>query len=53
MEWIRMNTGNIIVGLIVFLALGFTVFRLIKNSRQGKTSCGCGACSGCGEDGKD
>ncbi|MDR2471732.1 MAG: FeoB-associated Cys-rich membrane protein [Treponema sp.] len=48
MELIKANLGNIIVGFIVFAALGFTVFRLIKNSRQGKGGCGCGGCSRCG-----
>ena len=48
MAWIQANTGNIIVGAVVFGALGFSLFRLLKNRRTGKTACGCGGCPGCG-----
>ncbi|MDR3276117.1 MAG: FeoB-associated Cys-rich membrane protein [Treponema sp.] len=39
--------GNIIVGIMVAGILGFTVFRLVRNSRKGKTACGCEKCSAC------
>jgi hypothetical protein len=39
--------GNIIVGIIVAGILGLTVFRLVRNSRKGKTACGCEKCSAC------
>lgn len=39
--------GNIIVGLIVAVALFYTVRRMIKTFK-GESSCGCGSsCDGC------
>jgi hypothetical protein len=46
MQFIQTNAGNIIVGLVVAAALGFVLFRVIKNIRSPKGGCGCG-CSGC------
>jgi hypothetical protein len=45
-DFIKANTGNIIVGFIVFGVLAFTVARLVINFRRGKSSCGCG-CGNC------
>jgi len=46
MEFIQSNLGNILVGVIVFAALAFVLFRTITNIRSGKSGCGCG-CEGC------
>jgi hypothetical protein len=48
MEFIRQNTGNIVVGVIVFGVLAFIAARLVINARKGKGGCNCGNCSGCG-----
>jgi hypothetical protein len=48
MNMITENLGTIAVGIVVFAALGFAVFRTIKNIR-GKNRCGgCGGCPRCG-----
>jgi hypothetical protein len=49
MEFLRNNAGNIVVGFIVFAVLAAVALRLILNIRRGKTGCGCGSCSKCGE----
>ena len=41
-----MNLGTICVCAIVLLLVGGAVFSLLRNKRNGKSSCGCG-CSGC------
>jgi hypothetical protein len=41
--------GNIIAGIVVFGVLGFTVFRLVRNIRKGKTGCGCERCGACSQ----
>ena len=41
-----MNLGTIIVCAIVLLLVGGAFFSLLRNKRNGKSSCGCG-CSGC------
>jgi uncharacterized membrane protein len=45
MDFLRENSGNIIVGIVVFGAIAFTVFRLVTRVGKGKTGCGCG-CDG-------
>ncbi|MEE1155588.1 MAG: FeoB-associated Cys-rich membrane protein [Acutalibacteraceae bacterium] len=45
-EWLSANIGTIIVGAIVLAILLLVVCYLLKNRKQGKTSCGCN-CSGC------
>lgn len=39
--------GNIIVGAVLVAVVCAIIFRLVKNKKTGKSSCGCG-CSGCG-----
>ncbi|MDR1412202.1 MAG: FeoB-associated Cys-rich membrane protein [Spirochaetaceae bacterium] len=48
MAFIRANLSTIIVAVIVFGALGFICFRLIRNFRQGKSPCGCDKCRAAG-----
>ena len=40
------NLATIIVLILVAAAVIFAIFTMIKNKKNGKTSCGCG-CSGC------
>jgi hypothetical protein len=51
MAFIRENLSTIIVAAIVFAALGFIAFRLVRNFRQGVSPCGCG-CDKCRSAGK-
>ena len=46
MQWIANNIGSILVCLAVFGLLSLLVYSLIKQKKQGKTSCGCG-CEHC------
>ena len=50
-EFITKNIGTIIVALIVVLIVVFTVFRMVRNKKKGKSSCSCG-CSECPFSGK-
>ncbi len=44
--WLSQNAATIIVGLIVALIVGLIVYKMIKDKKNGKTSCSCG-CGGC------
>ena len=44
--WITENLGNIIVSAVLIATVAFVIFRMIKNKRNGLSSCGCN-CSGC------
>lgn len=46
MEFLRENLGTIITGIIVFVIAGSIIFKLMRDKRQGKSSCGCG-CENC------
>ena len=46
MEWIISNLGTIIVAIIVTALLALLIIYLIKQKKQGKTTCSCG-CSSC------
>lgn len=45
-SWILENWGTVIVGLPLAAALVAIVVNMVKNSRSGKSSCGCG-CADC------
>ena len=46
MQWIADNIGSILVCLAVFGLLALLVASLVKQKKQGKTTCGCG-CEHC------
>ena len=39
------NRGTIIAGTIVLLIIAGAVLSIVKNKRQGKSSCGCANCA--------
>lgn len=41
------NLATIVVALLVLVALGLAVYKMIRDKREGKHSCSCGGCSGC------
>ena len=43
--------GSIVIGALLLALVGVIVFKISKDKRAGKTSCGCG-CSGCPMSGK-
>ena len=46
LAWLSENLATILVGLAVLALLLAIVFHMIRQKKQGKTSCGCG-CEGC------
>ena len=46
MEWIAANLGTIFVGLVLLIIVGLVVFKLVRDKKKGKSTCGCG-CSNC------
>ena len=46
LEWLSANIGSIIIGAVILVILVLIIRSLLKNKKQGKTSCGCG-CSSC------
>ena len=45
-EFLKNNIGTVVVGAILLLLCIYVFYVLIRNRRQGKTSCGCN-CGGC------
>ena len=41
-------TSTIIVGLVILAIAGLAIFKIIRDRKQGKNSCGCN-CSGCSQ----
>ena len=41
-EWLSANWGSLLVGGLLALILLGVVIRLIRNKKNGKSSCGCG-----------
>lgn len=50
-NWISQNLSTIVVALIILAALCIAVMYIIKNKKNGKSSCD-GNCSGCMMNGK-
>ncbi|MEE1040547.1 MAG: FeoB-associated Cys-rich membrane protein, partial [Lachnospiraceae bacterium] len=42
LTWLNANLGNIVVILILLVIVFFSFRSVIRNRRQGKSSCGCG-----------
>ena len=46
MGFITANIGTIVVGLIVAAIIAIVIYGMIKDKKNGKTTCGCG-CANC------
>ena len=46
LQWISENIGTIVIGLILLVVVGLIVRSLIRQKKQGKSSCGCN-CAHC------
>ena len=46
LAWLSANIGTIIVAVIVAAAVAAVVIKMVRDKRQGKSSCGCN-CSAC------
>lgn len=45
-NWLIENLGTIIVSLILTVIIGLVIYSMVKNKKEGKSSCGCN-CSSC------
>lgn len=52
-EFLLQNWGTLVVGAVVLAAVFAIIFKMIKDKKEGRSSCscGCGGCSGCGGSG--
>lgn len=46
LDWLWQNAATIIISAVLILVVALVTAYLIKNKKQGKTTCGCG-CKGC------
>ncbi len=46
LDWLSQNAATVIISVILIAVVALVLAYLIKNKRQGKTTCGCG-CKGC------
>ena len=40
-EWMRHNIANVLIVLILIVAVGLAVRAILRNKKNGKSSCGC------------
>lgn len=50
-NWLRINAGTILICLVLATAVALIVRKLIREKREGKSSCGCD-CGNCAMRGK-
>lgn len=50
LQWIGANIGTILVGLVLLAVVALIVRSMLRDKKQGKSSCGgnCASCSACG-----
>ena len=46
LTWLTENLGTIIISLVLVGIVTAIIVKMVKNKKQGKTSCGCG-CQDC------
>ena len=46
LDFLIENSATVITLLVVLTIIGPAVFKIVKDKKQGKSSCGCG-CEGC------
>ncbi len=46
LAWIMENMATIVVSAILIFAVTVSIASMVRNKREGKSSCGCG-CAGC------
>ena len=52
--WLQTNMGTLVVVLVLAIALGAIVRKVLRDKRAGRHACGCdcGSCSGCAMQGQ-
>lgn len=50
LDFLLANWGTLLVGALVLAAVLGVIIKMVRDKKQGKSSCscGCGGCSGCG-----
>ena len=50
LDFLVQNLGTILVGAVVLAVVVSVLWKMVRDKKQGKSSCscGCGGCSGCG-----
>ncbi len=51
LDWLANNIGTIVVTIILAAIVAVIVYRMVKDKKKGKSSCGCG-CANCPMSGK-
>lgn len=46
MAWLMNNLGSIIIALVLAVIVALIIVKMLKDKKNGKSSCGCG-CSNC------
>lgn len=46
LQWFHQNLGTIVIGLAVLAVVAFIVWKMAKDKKNGRSSCGCG-CANC------
>lgn len=44
--WIKQNLSTIIVCMVLIAAVSGVIIKMVRDKKEGKSSCGCG-CQGC------
>ena len=44
--WLKANLATVLIALILVAILAAVIFKMIKDKKEGRSSCGCG-CSAC------
>lgn len=46
LQWLEGNLGTIVICIVLLAVAGLIVYNLIRQKKEGKSSCGCG-CANC------
>lgn len=47
LTWLGNNLPSVIAGAVIIAVLAAVICCMIRNKKQGKSSCGCSGCGGC------
>ena len=49
LSWLISNLATILISLFLLLIVCAIVFKLVRDKRKGRSSCGCGGCAMCSQ----
>lgn len=49
LSWITANLATILISFLLIVVVGIIIVKMVKDKKQGKSSCGCdcGSCGAC------